>query len=423
MITLLWLTGCSSSADRRSPTEIIFWSSNNTHEIAHATEVVNEWNTLHPDTPVSFQPIPEGRSSEEVMLAAIVSKSTPDIYTNLWPGVTQQYVEADILVRLDDFADFDSTLNSRIPSSLHERFRSRDGGFYQWPWKANPIVIYYNANMLAQKGITPPLKTYSDFFEAAEKLTYDRDGDGYDDVWMMDVDINTEWWHRFFDFYALFVAASGGETFLRADGEVAFDSPEGVAVFDFLRTGFEKGVFPNAFFQGDAFLAEQVALHISGPWHIAHLEKFKPEGFEYGFMPMPVPDTYMGEDYTYGDPKCIAIFKTAPNPQATWDFVKFMTSREYDQRLLLLTNQMPVRQQLTLDPLFKPFFTEHPRYSFFADMIPSIVSVDASIYLVEMFDIVSQQFDATCVQYMQSSAEGISRAAEQCRLLSQREEL
>ena len=431
-ILLFWLTSvavfvipcCSPQEDgSESEYKLTFWSSNNSFEIQHAREIVSKWNVLYPDHKVRYQPVPEGRSSEEVILAAIVSKSTPDVYTNIWPGVTQQYVEAGIMARLDQFPDFDSLYTARVPSSLHDKFRSKDGGIYQFPWKCNPIVLYYNKRMVAAAGVEVPLRTYSEFFRAAAKLTQDSDGDGYLDRWMMDVDINTEWWHRFFDVYTMFIAASGGKTLVDEDGSISFDSSEGIQVFDFLRQGFEKGYFPNAFFQGDVFLQQKVALHISGPWNISHLERYRDDDFEYGFMPMPVPDDYQGNSYTYGDPKCAGIFNTSRNPETAWKFLKFMLTEPADKRLLELTNQLPIRKNINSNENFIEYFEKHPQYIFFADMIPNIVSVDQSIYLQEMFDIISQEFDASCVQRLKSPREGIRYAAERCRNLIKREEL
>ncbi|MBT3683146.1 MAG: extracellular solute-binding protein [Candidatus Marinimicrobia bacterium] len=424
LLLIIFISTCNSKGDGSDGEyQLTFWSANNSFEIEHAREIVSKWNDLYPDIKVKYQPVPGGRSSEEVILAAIVSESTPDIYSNIWPGVMQQYVEADIMVKLDDFSDFDSLYNVRVPSSLHDKFRSKDGGIYQLPWKCNPIVIYYNKHMFESQGIEAPLRTYSDFFEAAEKLTVDKDGDGYYDQWMMDVDINIEWWHRFFDFYTMFIAASGGKTFIDEDGSIAFDSQAGIQVFDFLRDGYEKGYFPNAFFQGDVFLQQKVAVHISGPWNIAHLERYKDEDFEYGFMPMPVPDDYTGGNFTYGDPKCVGIFKTSKNPEAAWKFMKFMLSEQADKRLLEITNQLPVRKNISNNENYVDYFEKHPQYYFFAEMIPNIVSVDQSIYLQEMFDIISQEFDAACVQRLKSSREGIKYAADRCRSLIEMEEL
>jgi len=38
---------------------------------------------------------------------------------------------------------------------------------------------------------------------------------------------------------------------------------------------------------------------------IAHADKFKPEGFEYDFEQIPVPDDHKGPAYTYGDPRIL----------------------------------------------------------------------------------------------------------------------
>lgn len=417
------LVGCGQYEGKNGDGTITFWSANNPFEVEHARELVKKWNTKHPDKQVNYQPIPEGRSSEEVMLAAIVGKTTPDIYSNVWPGVVQQYVDANVLFRLDSFPDFDSLYTSRIPAPLHRQFRSRDGRIYQLPWKGNPIVLQYNKRMFRRAGVQAPLASYSEFFDAADKLTRDTDGDGYYDQWMMDVDINVEWWHRWFDFYTFYISASGGKTLLDSSGQVIFNSNAGVETFRFFREGFAQKYFPNAFFQGDVFLQEKVAVHVSGPWNISHIEKFKPEGFEYGFMPIPAPDGYEGEPYTYGDPKSIGIFQSTKHPEIAWEFVKFYVSETADKRLMEITNQMPLRRGLLTDSLYQDYFNENPRYRFFAEMVPHIVGVDNSIYVQEIFDIISQEFDAACIQRVRAPEVGIRRAAERCRLLVEREQI
>ncbi|MEZ4763360.1 MAG: extracellular solute-binding protein [Calditrichia bacterium] len=70
---------------------------------------------------------------------------------------------------------------------------------------------------------------------------------------------------------------------------------------------------------------------------------------DYAFSGMPVPDDHSGAAYTYGDPKNLVIFNTCPNPRKAWEFVKFLTNRENDLRLLELTNQLPRRKNLFED--------------------------------------------------------------------------
>lgn len=63
-----------------------YWSSNNNGEITFSRKIVEAWNLQHPDHTLKYQPIPEGQSSEEIILAAVVGKTTPDIYSNMWQG-------------------------------------------------------------------------------------------------------------------------------------------------------------------------------------------------------------------------------------------------------------------------------------------------------------------------------------------------
>ncbi len=74
--------------------EIVFWCSNNNPEIKLCTNITTVWNNHHSTHNIHIQPIPEGQSSEEVILAAVVGKTTPDIYANMWQGNVEMYAHA-----------------------------------------------------------------------------------------------------------------------------------------------------------------------------------------------------------------------------------------------------------------------------------------------------------------------------------------
>src|SRR6266446_8417142 len=86
--------------------ELLFWCSNNNQEIKLCNNFTETWNHNHPATPVHLQPIPEGQSSEEVILAAVVGKTTPDIYANMWQGNVEMYAKAGVLIALDTLKGF-----------------------------------------------------------------------------------------------------------------------------------------------------------------------------------------------------------------------------------------------------------------------------------------------------------------------------
>ncbi len=99
-----------------------------------------------------MQPIPEGQSSEEVILAAVVGKTTPDIYANMWQGNVEMYAHAEVLIPLDTLKGFLEFIQERCDSAdVIKEITSSDGHIYQVPWKVNPIMTIYNKNMFSGK--------------------------------------------------------------------------------------------------------------------------------------------------------------------------------------------------------------------------------------------------------------------------------
>ena len=416
---IVFFTAASLNCGRKSDgnwnrKELTYWPAANPQEIELAKRAAEEWNTHHPEIPVVVQPIPESQSTEEVLLAAIVGKTTPDVCSNIWPGVVGQFVRAKALVALDQFADFDSLVAARLPDGKLEECRYDDGQIYQMPWKTNPIMMEYNVGRLKEAGYDHPPRTFSEYLDMGQKLTRDRTGDGQNDQWMMYVDINVKWWLRYFDFYTFYLAAANGVTLVKS-GKVLFDNPAAVEVFRFFRRGFELGIFPKGTFQNDTFLMEQVATHITGPWNIAHVDKFKPAHFTFDYAPIPVPDNHQGPVVTYGDPKNIGIFTTTKHPRQAWAFVKFLVSPQQDLSLLKIASQLPVRKNLLSDSLFGDYFAENPKMVRFANQAQHTRGVDAAPELREIFDAISQEFEACCVLGRRTPEEAIQRAAERAR--------
>jgi multiple sugar transport system substrate-binding protein len=168
---------------------------------------------------------------------------------------------------------------------------------------------------------------------------------------------------------------------------------------------------------GDFFLLGKAATRFTGPWEITHAEKFKPEGFEYAFATMPVPDGYSGPVYTYGDLKNVVIFSTCQQPQAAWEFVKFMVSRRNDLRLLETASQLPLRKGMLSDSLFGDYFAKNPRMVAFAQQAEYVRGIDQSPVMKEVFDAISQEYEAAVVYAAKSPEEAVRDAAKRVRLI------
>ena len=168
--------------------------------------------------------------------------------------------------------------------------RLPDGGIYALPWKTNPEMLMYNVDLLAAAGIAPP-RTHSELLDAFRRLARDTDGDGRLDRWALWAPLKTTWHERFYDFYPLYLASSGGRTFI-SNGQVMFDNEAAVAAIEVLRRGFAEGLLPRANFAlgRDPFVDGTVAMKIIGSWFVLELEQLKTPGLRYDVTPIPAAD-------------------------------------------------------------------------------------------------------------------------------------
>jgi multiple sugar transport system substrate-binding protein len=417
VIIILLISGCGEKKGE-GQNKLLYWSSNNQDEIIFAKEIVDKWNRENPGTSVHFQPVPEGQSSEEVILAAVVGKTTPDIYSNMWQGDVEAYARAGVLVKLDDMPGFREFIYSRCDSAVIKEITSSDGHIYQIPWKINPIMLIENSNIIKNLGFSNPPHTYSEFFDAAGKFQKDNNNDGYVDQWFGYSEVIVTWWQRFFDFYPLYLAASGGAPLIQ-NNKAVFNNKAAVDVFRFLRDLYAKNYFSRERLSArqDVFLDGVIATRFTGPWEIAHAEKFKPKGFQYSFAQLPVPDYYKGKAYTYGDPKNIVIFKTCKNPELALRFLMFEMSKENDLRFLKISKQIPRRKDLTTDPEFVKFFNESPGMKPFAEQAKYVRGTDNCAVLKEAFDLISQEYEACVVYAKKTPEQAVKDAADAVDLL------
>ena len=128
------------------------WYSNNEFEVQWAEKMVADWNAANPDEQVTGQEIPAGKSSEEVIGAAITAGNAPCLVFNTAPVAVPQFQKQGGLVALDSFTDGADYLAERT-GDLADQYQSSDGKTYQMPWKSNPVVLFYNKDIFTAAGL------------------------------------------------------------------------------------------------------------------------------------------------------------------------------------------------------------------------------------------------------------------------------
>lgn len=358
--------GGDADAAAKARGEITVWLSNNAEEVAWGKQMVAAWNSANPDQKVTAQEIPTGKSSEEVIGAAITAGNAPCLIFNTSPASVSQFQKQGGLVPLDGFEDGKSYVEERTGKTA-EQYKSPDGKFYQLPWKANPVMIFYNKKAFAKAGIDtakPPLSTYEEFLATSRKVVAGKGA-----KFAIYPAPSNEFYQSWFDFYPLFAAETGGKQ-LVADGKSQFASDEGKKVAGLWRTMYAEKLASQEKYTGDSFVDGTAAMAIVGPWAVATYKG------KVDWAAVPVPTSAgkpAAETYTFSDAKNVAMYSACKNRGTAWDVLKFATSKEQDGKLLEGTGQMPLRNDVA--GAYPEYFTKNPDYKQFADQAARTVEV------------------------------------------------
>ncbi|MEX2153800.1 MAG: sugar ABC transporter substrate-binding protein [Gemmatimonadaceae bacterium] len=406
----------AESREAAAPITLTYWPAANPAETGLAMRLTAQWNSEHPDVQVRVQPLPAGRSSEEVLLAAIVAKATPDVSSNVSSALLARLVRAGGVVRLDDRVATAARLRERTTAAMLSSLRLPDGGIYAFPWKTNPEMLMYNVDLLAAAGVRPP-RTHTELLEALTRLERDIDGNGRADRWGLWANLKTTWYERFYDFYPLYLASSGGRT-LVSDDSVVFDNEAAIAALEVLRRGFAEGTLPKSnFAQGrDPFIDGTVAMKIIGPWFIKELNELKVAGLRYDVTPVPSADGTPEKDrFAFADLRNIAIFSTTRHPDAAARFVAYLTSPAADRMMIEDASQLPYRRGLASDARFTPALAKWPTLATYATYVGRTRDIDIDPDVVEIFDLLSEAYEGAAVYGIVPVRRALARAASEAR--------
>jgi len=403
------LSGCSNAGTAAPDTAltargpITVWYSNNEQEVGWGKAMVAAWNTAHPDQKVEGQEIPAGKTSEEVIGAAVTAGTAPCLVFNTAPSAVGQFQRQGGLVNLASFPDGASYIESRTGEAAGQ-YKSEDGGYYQLPWKSNPVMIFYNKDLFSKAGLDPSkpdLSTFDAFLAAARKIKSSGAA-----KYAINPAPTSEFFQTQFDFMPLYAAESGGKQIV-ADGKATFNDASGLAVANFWKTIYAEGLAGKEIVQGDAFATKVSAMAIVGPWAIA---SYKGK-VNWGAVPVPTSTGKPADQiYTFSDAKNVGLFTACKNQATAWDVLKFATSSEQDGKLLTTTGQMPMRQNL--QQAFPDFFSKNPAYTQFGDQAARTVEVPAGPHTVEVLQTVRDAWTRAVISGEGDLQQALNAAAD-----------
>ena len=346
---------CDTKGSKDGSQDVVYWTAPSVEVSRFEKEVVEEWNSSHPDIPITWRTIPAGVTSEEVILTAIATRTGPDICSNIFGGFAAQLADAKVIVALDTLPGFWDVMKQRKMTNIIRDNWFYEGHVYILPVYVNPELMWYNKRMLNKLGITKLPRTYSEFFTLVEKIYIPKE------IYGLTVDISSKWYKRWFDYLTLYIAASGGEPYLDVSESMSlFDNKSGLAVTEFFSQIFAEGYAPQ-FEIEDGFQKGLFLASIKGAGDIVRTRRMYPD-LEYVIAPLLVPDYYPIDApvYTLAESKGMVLFNTSPHHDRAWEFMKWYFSDGHDSLWLELTNYLPAREDLASNPKFGDYFNDNP---------------------------------------------------------------
>lgn len=414
-IALLALTACGTggggtkSDALTSHGDITVWYSNNSQEVTWGKAMVQAWNKDHPTEKVKGQEIPAGKSSEEVIGASITAGTAPCLVFNTAPSAVGQFEKQGGLVDLTKFPGGAAYIEARSGATA-DQYKSPDGGYFQMPWKSNPVMVFYNKDLFAKAGLDPnkpALSTYADFLATSKALT--SSGASPFAIYPAPT---SEFFQSQFDFMPLFAAQTGGKGLVQ-DGKATFAGADGVDVANFWKSLYDQGLAGKEQYQGDAFADGKAAMAIVGPWAVSVYNG----KVNWGAVPVPTKDGIAADKtYTFSDAKNIGLYSACKNQGTAWDVLKFATSKDQDGKFLETTGQMPLRTDLP--SVYPDYFAANPAYTQFGDQASRTVEVPAGSDTVEMMQDFRDAYTKSVVSGEGNLKQTLQSAADQVTALA-----
>ncbi|MEU2503468.1 extracellular solute-binding protein [Streptomyces sp. NPDC007863] len=284
-----------------------------------------------------------GAEYQSKLQTIISGKQAPDVFFNWGGGSIKPYVDAGLLMPLDDFIAKDPKLKSDFLPSVFDT-AVVDGKPYGVPMRGTqPVLLFSNEKVLREAGVTAP-RTWDELLATVKALkakgvTPIALGGG--DRWP------TQMWFQY-----VYDRVAGPEHFAKAvkgDKDV-WASADSRKALGMLKELIDAGAFGTnydsvKFTDGGspALLATgKAAFELMGSWEYSTLQDAYPDFVKtdlgYGAFPAVTGGKGNGDNIAGNTNNFYSVLKSTEHPEAVADFLKLMYSDEFVKAQLSIGN-------------------------------------------------------------------------------------
>ena len=326
------------------------------------TEYVDEWNATH-DLQVERQEFPWAQYTGEILTTGIATGEAPDVFF-ISPGDWRRYAESGLALPLQDYVP-EYLQEDVLPASWDAV--TLDGNIYSIPFEMEPVVLWYNEEMLADAGVEVPT-TWDELSAAAEALTTE-------DRYGILLPTNPDYYQNFVFYPFLWMA--GAEVMNEDFTGAAVNTPEAARALDLWGSLVQNGyAAPNSTGSDptdERFPTEQGAMFVSGYWVYGWIQANYPEFLDkLGVAPIPAPDEGDALRTVYGG-WTVMVYSGTEHPEEAAQFAVEMFGAEDNTRagewgMVYNTKLSPRGSVIEDNP---EFYSQFPHDVFANDIFPT----------------------------------------------------
>jgi len=289
-------------------------------------EIADEFMKEHPDIRVEVIGIAHGGGWAgyfEAISVRIAGGSKIDIIRVPTEG-QRLFDSAGMMIPLDRYLQSDemAAFLDDVPPALLESLRY-NGELYWLPFEFNTVVMHYNTSLVDEAGAAYPHDgwTRHDMLELARKITADTNGDGIVDRY--GVEVRPEG----FAGYVQWIRAAGGDILDESWTRSRLNEPATLEGLQYMRDLiWEHQVAPRIDDLGNyLFGNDRLGMYARGRWEVPGLLASGFTHFDIQHFPLWEADAPLYGHFGMG---ANGILRDSENPDAAWEFLKYLSSAE-----------------------------------------------------------------------------------------------
>jgi multiple sugar transport system substrate-binding protein len=320
---------------------VMGWSST-TAEDNLMRSLLADFEQLHPSIKLNW--ISVNSHYEDTMSVLNAKGEMPDVFF-MAPDMASSYISHQILLNLSPYMQRDHIAVSSYFPVLFTPFIC-DHTVYGIPKDWNTLGIVYNKTLFRQAGLPFPdgTWTWNKLRSTALKLTH-LSNKGSSQYGISLPDNSSRW--------LAFLFANGGSVLDAKQKSATFTTPKAVDSLSFytaMQLQDHSSILPGTLGQswaGPVFGEQRAAMAIEGGWLIPYLAENYPH-VDYGIAPLP-----RGPHNKQGNllfTNAWAASATTKSPEASWEFIEYMTSATVQIRVLHSGLALPSLADIANDP-------------------------------------------------------------------------